>query len=76
MKKNVEIIRPEIRIEYKGIRGLCEAVVAVIKVGIKRVRFNVQIKGNEHWGTIKVITAYVIPKYEFKRVEIIPPPLE
>lgn len=74
--KNVKIIRPEIRVEYKGITGLCAAVAAVLKVGIERVKFNVQIKGNEHWGTVKVITTYVIPKYEFKRVETIPPSSE
>ena len=72
--KNVEIIRPEIRVEYKGIMGLCAAVAAVLKVGIKRIKINVQIKGNEYWGTVKTITAYVIPKYEFKRAETIPPP--
>ncbi len=69
-----KIIRPEITIEYKGIKGLCIAIVSVIKVGIKRVRCNIQIKGNEHWGVVKVITVYAIPKYEFKRVEAIPPP--
>ena len=74
--KGVKIIRPEIRVEYKGIRGLCVAVAAVIKVGVKRVRCNIQVKGNEYWGTVKVITVYAIPKYEFKRVETIPPPLE
>ena len=74
--KKVQIIRPEIRVEYKGIGGLCAAVMAVLKVGIKRVRCNIQIKGNEHWGTVKVVTVYAIPKYEFKRVRVIPPPSE
>lgn len=74
--KKVQIIRPEIRVEYKGIRGLCAAVVAVLKVGIKRARCNIQIKGNEHWGTVQVVTIYAIPKYEFKHVRAIPPPSE
>lgn len=74
--KKVQVIRPEIKIEYRGIRGLYEALIAVLKVGIKSVRCNVQIKGNEHWGVVQVITVYAIPKYEFKRVEVIPPPSE
>lgn len=75
-RKKVQIIRPEVRIEYKGIRGLSEAIVTVLKVGIKRLRCNIQVKGIEHYGIVQVITVYAIPKYEFKRVKVIPPPSE
>ena len=72
--KGVHITRPEIKIEYVGIRGFCAAVAAVFKVGIKRVKCNWQIKGCEQWGIVQVTTVYVVPKYVFERVKDIPPP--
>ena len=74
--KGVHITRPEVKVEYVGIRGLCAAVAAMFKVGIKRVKCNWQIKGNEQWGIVQVTTVYVIPKYIFERVKDIPPPSE
>ena len=69
-----KIMRPEIDIEYIGIKGFFAALLAICKVGIKKVRVNfqiatltAQIHGVEG-GTVKGKVFYIIPKYKFKRV--------
>ena len=69
-----KIMRPEIDIEYIGIKGFFAALLAICKVGIKKARINyqiatftAQIHGVEG-GTVKGKTFYIIPKYKLKRV--------
>lgn len=69
MKQRIrKIIRPQFEIEYIGIKGFLSALLAICKVGIKRVRLNYVVKSwaNGNAGTVKVVTHYVIPKYTFK----------
>lgn len=72
--KPPKILRPEIDVEYIGIKGFFAALYAVCRVGIKKARINyqiatltAQIHGVEG-GTVKGKTFYIIPKYKFKRV--------
>lgn len=58
------IIRPEIEIKFKGFLGFVHAVYAIIRVGIKRVKITLEIKGV---GDYPQKTIYVIPKYKMKR---------
>lgn len=72
--KKPKILRPEIDVEYIGIKGFFAALYAVCSVGIKKAHvdchiaaFNVQSHGFDG-GKIKRFYFYVIPKYKFKRV--------
>ena len=72
--KTPKIIRPEIEVEYAGIKGFFFALYAVCKVGIKRTHidycvnlFTKQSHGIDG-GTVKRLYFYIIPKYKFKRV--------
>lgn len=69
-----KIMRPEVEIEYIGIKGFFAALLAICKVGIKKAhvdchisQFNIQSHGFDG-GTVKRYYFYVIPKYKFKRV--------
>ena len=65
-----KIIRPDIEIEFIGIKGFFVALYAVFKVGIKKAHIDCTIKtylrGNA--GIVKRYYFYVVPKYKFKRV--------
>ena len=72
--KRPKIIRPEVEVEYVGIKGFFAALYAVCRVGIKKTHidyqiatFHRQIHGVEG-GKIKRHYFYIIPKYKFKRV--------
>ena len=72
--KRPKIMRPEIDIEYIGIKGFFAALLAICKVGIKKARINyqiatftAQIHGVEG-GKVKGKVFYIIPKYKLKRV--------
>lgn len=65
-----KIQRPEIEIEFVGVKGFFAALLAICKVGIKKAHIDVLIKthlkGNA--GTVKRHYFYIVPKYKFKRV--------
>ena len=71
-----KIFRPEVEIEFVGVKGFIAALIAICKVGlIKKAPVNCQIKtfsvqshGFEG-GTIKRIPCYIIPKYRLKKVK-------
>lgn len=58
-----KILRPEVEVEYVGVKGFFAALYAICRVGIKRAHINVTFGGKiaKHYY-------YVIPKYKFKRV--------
>lgn len=66
-----KIQRPEVEIQFVGIKGFFAALQAICKVGlIKKAHINLQIKTffNGNGGIVKRYYFYVIPKYKFKRV--------
>ena len=74
MMKNPKIMRPEIEIEYVGIKGFFYALYAVCKVGIKKTSivqnkytYRREIHGFDAGIGIRHYF-YIIPKYKFKRV--------
>ena len=66
-----KILRPEIEVEFIGVKGFFAALLAICKIGIKKANINFVIKtylkGNA--GTVKKHSFYVIPKYKLKSVE-------
>lgn len=72
--KRPKIIRPEVEVEYVGIKGFFAALYAVCRVGIKKTHIDYQIAtftAQSHGvegGTVKRYYFYIIPKYKFKRV--------
>lgn len=73
--KTPKIIRPEIVVEYVGIKSFFYALYAICKVGlIRKCGINIttkiytlQVHGFDG-GTCKRIYFYIVPKYKFKRV--------
>ena len=65
-----KIVRPEIEIEFIGVKGFFAALLAICKVGIRKGHFDYQIKIYKRGcaGTVKRHYFYAIPKYKFKRV--------
>ena len=72
--KNTKIIRPEIEVEYVGVKSFFAALYAICKVGIKKTHIDVICKlttAQKHGiegGTVKRHYYYIIPKYKFKKV--------
>ena len=69
-----KIMRPEVEVEFVGIKGFFAALLAVCRVGIKKahvdyefVTFTAVAHGYDG-GKIKRYYFYIIPKYKFKRV--------
>jgi len=72
--KMPKIMRPEVEVEYVGIKGFFAALYAICKVGIRKAHIDCQIKtftpqlhGIEG-GTVKRYYYYLIPKYKIRRV--------
>ena len=72
--KMPKILRPEVEVEYVGVKGFFAALLAVCRVGIKKTHvdyelaiYNAQTHGFDG-GKIKRYYFYIIPKYKFKRV--------
>ena len=66
-----KIQRPEIEIQYIGIKGFFSALIAIFKVGaIKKAHIDCLIKTyyDGNGGTVKRYYFYIIPKFKFKRV--------
>lgn len=68
--KMPKLFRPELEIEFIGIKGFFVALAAILKVGIKRAHIDLQIRKlfNGNGGTVKRCYFWVVPKYKFKRV--------
>lgn len=73
--KRSKIIRPEIEVEFVGVKGFIAVLIAICKVGlIKKAHINLQIKTftpkthSVEGGTIKRIPYYIIPKHKLKKV--------
>lgn len=73
--KRSKIYRPEIEVEFVGVKGFIAFLIAICKVGlIKKVHIDLQIKTftpkvhGVEGGTIKRIPYYIIPKYKLKKV--------
>ena len=67
--KPKKILRPEIEVEYVGVKGFLLALFAICKTGIKKVATDyciTTVKGDI--ATYKRYYAYVLPKYKFKKV--------
>lgn len=69
-----KIFRPEIEVEYVGIKGFFSALLAICKVGLikkshidYKYTFTAQTHGLEG-GTVRRHYYYAIPKYRLKRV--------
>lgn len=58
-----KILRPEIEVEFYGLKGLLQALKICVRIGIKRVRVSCVLL-NCKFMTHKFI---VIPKYKFVR---------
>ncbi len=69
-----KIMRPEIEVEYIGVKGFFSALLAICRVGIKKARINLQIATltaqihGVEGGKVKGKVFYIIPKYKFKKV--------
>ena len=74
--KRSKIIRPEVEVEFVGVKGFIAFLIGACKVGlIKKVHidcqyntFSVQSHGLEG-GTVKRLYYYAIPKYKLKKVK-------
>lgn len=66
-----KIMRPEIEVEYVGVKGFFAALLAICKIGIKKAHIDCQIKTLFHGngGIVKRYYFYILPKYKFKRVQ-------
>ena len=61
-----KIYRPEIQVEYESLAQIPLIVLAICKVGIKKVNVDITC-GETVIGNLKVL---VIPKYQIKRVKV------
>lgn len=74
--KRSKIIRPEIEVEFVGVKGFIVFLIGICKVGlIKRAYINCHLltftpktHGFEG-GTVKKLPYYIIPKYKLKKVK-------
>ena len=72
--KMPKIQRPEIEVEYVGVKGLFLVLIAICRVGIRKMHIDCTIKSftpkihGIEGGTVKRYYFYVIPKYKFQRV--------
>ena len=67
--KMPKIMRPQLELEFVGIKGFFAALFAICKIGIRKCSVNLLINlYTENAGTVKRVTFYVIPKYRLKRV--------
>lgn len=67
-----KIIRPEIEVEFVGVKGFIAFLTAICKVGlIKKAHIDLQIKSfyGVEGGTVKRHYYYIIPKYKLKKVK-------
>lgn len=58
-----KVFRPEIEIEYKGILGFVYALLAIIKIWIKRATIDITFCGE----TVQRRKVLIIPKWIIKR---------
>lgn len=69
--KRSKIIRPEIEVEFVGVKGFIAFLTAICKVGlVKKAHVDYQIKSfcGVEGGTVKRLYYYIIPKYKLKKV--------
>lgn len=70
--KRSKIYRPEIEVEFVGVKGFIAFLIGACKVGlIKKVHIDYQIKSfcGVEGGTVKRLYYYAIPKYRLKKVK-------
>lgn len=64
-----KIFRPEIEVEYVGVKGFLSALCTICKVGIRKATLNIRINAvSGYAGKVEKHTCYAIPKYKFKKV--------
>ena len=64
-----KIQRPEIEVEFVGVKGFLLFLKALCKVGlIKKAHIDYTIKLCDYTGTVKRRYFYIIPKFKLKRV--------
>lgn len=65
-----KIFRPEIEVEYVGVKGFLMALYGICKVGIRKATLNIYIKSilSDKAGHVQKRTCFVIPKYKLKKV--------